>query len=210
MIFNKFKFDYLYMKNLPINQYYSILQSYGYKLGHPLVYENESIIQSIKESNTISGTEIAPGTEMAFHHIRPNYILLFCTRSNKTHKTILIKSIDIIKELSKKDINLLYRPSFRIDPPLSYKHKYNSQWKSIINYNKELCIVINPNCTTQFLNRQASYSYCNLLNICNKNKNKNTIVLEKGDLLIINNNSILSGTITGHDPSRLVHKMYII
>ena len=80
----------------------------------------------IKEMSTIqtsvgSNTELEIHTEQAFSKLRPDILSLACLRGDKDAFTYILPVNRIIQNLSKDEINMLYKPLWKTGVDLSFK-----------------------------------------------------------------------------------------
>lgn len=206
------------IRNLPISDPTGVLMSFGKHLGSILTYSGERggrVIHDIRSepsrrnecSSFGSNTPLQFHTEMAFHHVTPSFVLLFCVRSDPHCKTELVEQYNIISRLSKKSLETLQKPFYRIHPPISYELPYRPQWKQIVHHHSILSFA--DHCRTEFKTQEARESYQELIGICNQQKSD--IVLQEGDLLIINNKTQVHAR-SSYSPfsHRLLKRMYVL
>jgi L-asparagine oxygenase len=97
-----------------------------------IAYEAEgygSLFQDVvpmKEMSSIqtsvgSNTELEIHTEQAFSNLRPDILSLACLRGDKDAFTYILPVNKIIQNLSKDEINLLYKPLWKTGVDLSFK-----------------------------------------------------------------------------------------
>jgi L-asparagine oxygenase len=204
------------IKNLCTKNYEKILLKYAKELGYILSYKGErngEMIHNIysepmkqyEKSSFGSKIPLSFHTEMAFHNIVPSYILLFCLHSDPNCKTFIIEQYNILSQLDLISKNILEKKLFKIYPPISYTQLYKPKWKPILNNS---VFSFANHCKTEYKNQNAMDAYNNLIDICEKNKS--SIILEKGDLLIINNKTQIHGRSDFNSESkRLLKRMYI-
>jgi hypothetical protein len=168
-------FNFIIMNKICIKDPSSSLLNVGYKFGEPLYIKNRPYIFNKNSSNRLDYY-----TNIINLNILPSYMLLLCVDANSSSIQNIVISSTIYKNLNHNDIKVLEKPL--------YKFNMYDIWKPII-YDYE--IIIPKNNRIYFYNLAARNSYYNLLGLCDKHK----IVLKinKGDLLIIDNRSILLG-----------------
>jgi len=203
-------------RNLAIEQAENILWNTAVRLGKPLAYlgeRNGKIIHDIKpfhgyeNTKTSKGSNVAIGlhTEMAFHKVRPKYVLLFCIRNFFTH-TYFLSHEDIVKKLHPITKKILKKPDFCIHPPQSFLLSYPLQWNPILINPFQL--VMANHCDIEFRDVDAKKAYENLREV--SESNKNSFILRSGDLWIINNEAIVHGRSAQVHPHRLLKRMYVL
>ena len=202
-------------RNLPIEFAEHFLWTMAYRLGKPMSYLGErkgAFIHDIKpymgyentKTSLGSNVEIGLHTEMAFHKIRPKYILLFCIR-NTTTQTYFCSHQDILSRLDPLTKKMLRQPDFCIHPPKSYLLEYKSQWNPILLDSKQL--VMANHCEIEFRHQNARLAYQNLHSI--SESIKSSIQLRSGDLWVLNNEEIVHGRSAKVHPNRLLKRMYV-
>lgn len=101
-----------------------VLLAVGRHLGEPVGYAQEhggSIVQNLvptkadvgRQTSTSSGVDLAFHTETAFHPHRPRYLLLLCLRGDPSASTTLASVHDLLPALSPETIHALRQPEFR-------------------------------------------------------------------------------------------------
>jgi len=203
------------IRNLPIEHSNEILLKIAYRLGRPLCYTGErngQVIHEIRPKIEFQGKKSSLGfdqnldlhTEMAFHHIRPNFVLLFCVRNFGT-KTYLCSHEKILGKLNPITKKLLSFPHFCIHPPFSYSKPYIPEWKPILKNQK---IIMANHCTIEFKNDMAKKAYETIKKI--SEEQKSGIILRSGDLLIIDNQGYVHGRSKFNHNNRLLKRAYVI
>jgi len=91
--------------------------------GYGRLYQD---VVPIKEMSSIqtsvgSNTELEIHTEQAFSKLRPDILSLACLRGDKDAFTYILPVNKIIENLSKDEINLLYKPLWKTGVDLSFK-----------------------------------------------------------------------------------------
>lgn len=172
--------------------------------GTPVSYAEEPVVQSVADSNRSS---IVPRTEMGFHAIRPDYVLLFCLRNCQT-ATLIVPSASVVAHLSRLSLETLQKPLCRIHPPPSFKgSSYAGFWRPVVCPRSNRLVV---GCITEFANESAHRAYKELMGIVQQNTLR--VVLTPGDLMIIDNRFVLHGREEIHpadQESRLLERMYV-
>jgi L-asparagine oxygenase len=202
------------IKNLPIEHAEKFLFLFANHLGRPMAYlgeRNGNVIHEIKPLTEFKhkptslgfGKNLGLHTEMAFHDIRPNYVLLFCIR-NRWTRTFMLSHDKILSKLNPLTRRILMEPNFMIHPPLSYTHEYKSQWRPILKKGE---LTMANHCRIEFLDDNSKLAYDNLRKISEDQKEE--IILESGDLLIMNNRKIVHGRSSRVSPDRLLKRMYV-
>jgi len=183
-----------------------ILLDMANKLGHCVSYAQEQqgqLIQNIvpvfktesQQISTSSRVELALHTETAFHPYKPDYILLLCLRGDKKAVTTYALVDEIISKLELWVIATLQKEWFTTGIDISFRTNGEKDKKipiTILKKNKENDYQMIYDLTlVQGINDIAREALVELekaiaLSIHN-------VVLETGDLLIINNNKAIHG-----------------
>lgn len=204
------------IKNLSTKNYMKTLYNYAKQLGFILSYKGErngqiihniysEPIKQLEKSSFGSKIPLSFHTEMAFHHIVPSYVLLFCLQSDPNCKTFIIEQYNILSQLDSISRKILEKKLFKIHPPISYTELYKPFWRPLL---KNSVFSFANHCKIEFKNQEAIQAYNKLIQICEKNKY--SFILEKGDLLIINNKTQIHGRSEFNPNSnRLLKRMYI-
>lgn len=174
--------------------------AYAKKYGHPVGYlqeQNGKIIQDIFPIKKTADDQISSSskatlelhTEAAFHPYLPDYLLLLCLRGDKSAGTTYALLSDVLKDIHVGIVNILKKNLFETSVDQSFRLNgeedvitrlpilsYNSNGDFVMKYDRA---VMNGVTT------EAKMA----LNIFNKaiERNKQTIFLETGDLVIIDN-----------------------
>jgi len=183
----------------------SLLQ-YASKFGHPISYVQEqagALIQNIipchktewQQISTSSKVQLALHTEAAFHPYKPDYVMLLCLRGDPTAVTTYANVEDIVSQLSGEIIQYLKNSAFTIGVDQSFKlpgksyrlttsHllKEETRGEYSMIYDEDLMKPVN------ILASMAIDKFGEAVSNCVQE-----IVLETGDLLIIDNNKTIHG-----------------
>lgn len=182
-----------------------ILLSIARLLGQPVGYAPEHggrIVQDIvpvaatadQQISTSSSCDLMFHTETAFHPFRPRYLLLSCLRGDRRAATTLMSIHDILDQLDEPSIELLYQPRFRLAVDTSFLDGRPGRLGDPVpvlsgtraeptfvfdadlmhGTDPEACAVLET--VTGIIARQHS-----------------SVVLESGDLLIVDNNLAVHG-----------------
>ncbi|MBS9431927.1 TauD/TfdA family dioxygenase [Photorhabdus hainanensis] len=148
-------------------------------------------------SSASSKKELDFHTEIAFHPHMCDYVLLYCLRQDhdKTAKTFTASARMIIPYLSLNEYKLLFNPLFITGIDYSYGSpngkKGNGPITPVFHGNPNDPYMIYDLDLMQGINSEAETLLDKLKKLANKNKV--WVTLEKGDLLIINNNRCVHG-----------------
>lgn len=194
-MYNLLPFNFILMKNLSIKNTKSTLLNIGYKFGYPLSIKNNPIIFNVPPCK--KDNDITFYTQVLFGDLIPSYILLLCLKSTKHTTQSLVVNSTIIKNLSPNTSDILKEPLFM--------YKNDNLLRPII-HNSSIFLPRSQQ-NMRFLSNKAEQSYDSLIKQCHTNKI--TLKLNAGDLLIIDNKSILHSTDIIHDPKKLLQCLFI-
>jgi L-asparagine oxygenase len=176
------------------------------RLGHPISFAQEqsgALIQNIlpvhktenDQISTSSKVTLALHTETSFHPYKPDYVMLLCLRGDPTAVTTYANIDDIIEYLDNETISYLQDPVYLtgIDKSFRESDKEYRQVKLPIlkkvgrneyNFNYDEDLMYPTNILASMAIDKLAEAVCK----CVKE-----IVLEAGDLLIIDNNKTIHG-----------------
>ena len=175
------------------------------RLGEPVGYEPEhggSIVQNLvptradvgRQTSTSSGVDLAFHTETAFHPHGPRYLLLLCLRGDPAAATTLASVHDLLPALAPETVTILRRPLFRtavdesfggqpgvpVGPPRAVIG--GSDDRPWLCWDAELTSGETPQARRALLDLAAAVA-----------ARQREIVLEAGDLLVIDNTRCVHG-----------------
>lgn len=205
---NSNKEGYLLFKNLPISESHFNLASYGSLLGEVYGYIQEGgdqIFQDIQPKqnfeNEISSQSSAIvldfHTELVFHKFVPDYLLLFCIRGDRNQEAdTYVSSIrESLSDISTKLKEVLRKPIFKTGIDHSFGNietikgngkpvaiLYGDSDDPLLNFDPDLM---------ESMTEEGHIAMAQLREILWKNKS--TVQLEAGDLLIIDNKRAVHG-----------------
>ncbi|SBS39216.1 L-asparagine oxygenase [Marinomonas spartinae] len=133
---------------------------------------------------------------MAFHPQKTDYVILLCLRQdhNKEAETFISSAKEIRSQLSKEDIQTLCQPLFRTGVDYSFGSPNNTKGNGptlkildeeiddFICYDLDLMVGLTETARKSLYNLRLAANRC-----------KYSIKLEKGDLLVIDNNKVIHG-----------------
>ncbi|PHM72133.1 TauD/TfdA family dioxygenase [Xenorhabdus kozodoii] len=177
-------------------------------LGYAVGYSQEkngnifqNLVPNIKKefllSSESSKKELDFHTEIAFHPLMCDYVLLYCLRQDheKSARTFIASAKMMLRDLSFREIRLLFEPLFITGIDYSYGSpngvKGNGPMTSILYGNPNDPYMIYDLDLMKGLNSEAEFVLDKLKKIANKHKY--WVALEAGDLLIIDNNRCVHG-----------------
>jgi len=194
-------------QNCDVEKPKKVLLSAAQKYGHPISFiqeQNGVLIQNIlpvhktesEQISTSSKVELALHTETAFHPHKPDYVLLLCLRGDPNAVTTLADIDDIISELDDATIDCLMQPWYKTEVDKSFRkddEEYSSIITSILKSENKIDSI---SCTYDYHFMKGTNDFAQLaLDIFRDLVVKNTkeIVLNSGDLLVIDNNKVVHG-----------------
>jgi L-asparagine oxygenase len=175
-------------------------------LGEPVGYLPElggRIVQNLlpvksnatRQTSTSSDVTLMWHTETAFHPFKPRYLLLLCLRGDPSAQTLLCSIDAILAGLSPATIAVLREPRFRISPDESFLDEGSVRTLSApmsvlkgehheleFTFDAELMVGIDAEATEALQAVSAMIDQANT-----------GIVLEPGDLLIVDNHRAVHG-----------------
>jgi L-asparagine oxygenase len=182
------------------------IMAFGSSLGRPIAYKQEQAGQLVQhvlpvfktehgQISTSSKSNLELHTETAFHPFKPSYVLLLCLRGDSGAVTTYANTEDIVKKISKKSLELLQQSIYatRIDD--SFRSNGEPDFEMIVkilkkNSNDGFDITYDKH----FMRGTTSEAQ-EALDELNKaiNESVQDIVLEQGDLLVIDNRTTVHG-----------------
>ncbi|WP_155123469.1 MULTISPECIES: TauD/TfdA family dioxygenase [unclassified Actinoplanes] len=100
----------------------------GHEFGYP-AEQNGTLVHHVRprpdraatQSNASSAVDLRLHTEIAFHDVRPDFVLLYGVRSPEPRPaTRLVRVADAVRNCSPETVQRLRRPQFRINAPDSF------------------------------------------------------------------------------------------
>ncbi|MFA5775080.1 MAG: TauD/TfdA family dioxygenase [Ilumatobacteraceae bacterium] len=174
-------------------------------LGQPVGYlpeHNGSIVQNIvpvrgtetRQISTSSGVELKFHTETAFHPYRPRYLLLLCLRGDRQAGTLVASIYDIVGHLSSTDLEVLRQSRFRTAVDASFLNGSSSELGPaqpiLSGSDSDLTFVYDADLMVG-TDSEAQDVLERLANAIGKSTK--SVVLDAGDLLVIDNNVAVHG-----------------
>ena len=175
------------------------------RLGQPVGYTPEHggrIVQNIvptqadanSQTSTSSRSNLMFHTETAFHPHRPRYLLLLCLRGDPAAETTLVSIHDLMDQLPADMVNVMFEPRFRTAVDVSFldgRDNVLGEARPLVTgtreeptfiFDADLTIGVDPE-SDEVVNR-----LCELIE-----EIKTSVVLEPGDLLVVDNNVAIHG-----------------
>lgn len=195
--------------NLTLNHPRNLLLKYANTFGFPVGYaqeQNGQLIQNIipqkkTESQQISSsskTELALHTETAFHPYKPSTVLLLCLRADPKAVTTFAYVDEIVKYLAPETLITLTQPWFITSIDESFRTNNQPDMQLICSILKHKALgmgsfyeITYDDALMVGMNDQAQEALIQLKEAIRKCIHK--IILESGDLLILNNKTTIHG-----------------
>lgn len=175
-----------------INQYLGEMVAYEAE-GNGHLFQDMVPNESLKNTQTSLGSsiELELHTEQAFSKLKPDYLCLGCIKSDPMAKTYYYHVKDIINEISFDSLMLLGEDRWNIGVDLSFtmngcKEKKRGPLPIYKNGN-----LIFDQDLMQGLDEESESIKQEIIGLYIKHRNH--IVLEEGNLLIMNNNKLVHG-----------------
>lgn len=183
----------------------------GRRYGQPVGYLQEqhgNLVQNIvpnpkteySQISSSSKTTLALHTETCFHPYLPDYVLLLCLRGDENAVTTYANLSDILKDLKPNTIEVLKQPWFKtsvdesfrtngepdtpVNIPVLTEYPSGNQWSGYFRLRYDKSVMVG-------LWRDAVDALEELDGVIEKNTKQ--IVLETGDLLVIDNTDTVHG-----------------
>lgn len=184
---------------------YKTLISCGKEFGHPISYVQEqggNLVQNIlpvhkteyRQISTSSKAELELHTETAFHPYKPSHLLLLCIRGDDSAVTTYSDSEDFLQELSEETIEILQKPIFKTRIDESFRTDGSPDMQITMPILRKTDNGFNITYDKNFMESTTLDGDIALRNLnwaifsCIKE-----IVLETGDLLVIDNDKTVHG-----------------
>ena len=176
-------------------------------LGEPVGYIQEhggGLVQNLipargleqRQVSTSSDVQLEWHTETAFHPHKPRYLLLLCLRGDPEARTLLCSVDDVLPHLDDETIAILRQPRFRTRPDESFLEpgtigELGAPLAVLdgdeFTYDEDLMVGIDDDA-------QAALDRLGVA----VRKHAQAIVLEAGDLLVIDNHRVVHGRSAFH------------
>jgi len=206
--------------NTPIRQWFNLTLTKPRKIlleaassyGFPIAFtqeQNGALIQNVypvKKTETqqiSSSSKVGLGlhTETAFHRYKPTMVLLLCLRGDPNAVTTYAGVNEIVRHLSPETIEILTKPAFTTSIDESFRTKGESDMQipcSVLKVDSqtgeyEICY---DEALMKGQNEQATNALGELKQAIDKSVRE--IVLDKGDLLAMDNTRVIHGRLPFH------------
>lgn len=172
---------------------------YGSPIGY-IQEQNGVLVQNLfpivgnetRQISSSSKVQLELHTETAFHPWKPDFLMLFCLRGDRTAETTISLLVDILGSLSSKTIEILKEPRFSTSIDVSFQNE--NQPDKVIRMS-----VLSEDCSTmtfdQTLMRGNDIEAQDALERFRQAVYQNLmgLTLDKGDLLVIDNHRAIHG-----------------
>lgn len=193
------------IKEAPSDKSSMLFLEYARRFGHPISYiqeQNGQLMQNIlpvhktesQQISTSSKVELAMHTETAFHPYKPDYVMLLCLRGDPNAVTTYANIDDIVKKLDLWVIAALQKKWFTTNIDISFRTKGQKDRNIPISVLEK---------TEDGYNFIYDYTFVKAndelgraaLDMLHKSVQEcvQEVVLETGDLLVIDNNKTIHG-----------------
>ncbi len=175
------------------------------RLGQPVGYLPEHggrIVQNIvptqtdadRQTSTSSRSNLMFHTETAFHPFRPRYLLLLCLRGDPSAHTTLVSVHELMDRLPGEVVETMFEPRFRTAVDVSFlggrTNELGSPQPLITGTLEEPTFVFDADLTVG-IDTEAEDVLVQVRNLIEEIKT--SVVLEPGDLLVVDNNIAVHG-----------------
>jgi len=181
------------------------IYEYAYRFGFPVSYiqeQNGVTIQNIvpvhktenQQISTSSKVELEMHTETAFHPYKPDYVMLFCLRGDPNAVTTYANLFEILKTLEPNTRKVLKKKIFTTNVDISFRLNGEQDQqipisivgekdgKLTLTYDSYYVRGINEEANNALVSLRSAIKQCTI-----------DIVLQSGDLLVIDNNNTIHG-----------------
>jgi len=188
-----------------LDQARTTLMQYAFHFGYPISYFQEqsgNLVQNIfpvyktqyEQISTSSKVQLALHTETAFHPYKPDYILLLCLRGDPSAATTYAEINDIVQILPEQTMETLKKPWYITAVDDSFRTNGEPQKEFIMPILRDTdgsLSMTYDNFFMRGINEEADLALAEL-NVAIEKCTKE-IVLKTGDLLVINNSTVIHG-----------------
>ncbi len=175
------------------------------RLGQPVGYVPEHggrIVQNIvptqadadQQTSTSSRSNLMFHTETAFHPFRPRYLLLLCLRGDPAAHTTLVSVHELMARLPDDTVDVMFEPRFRTAVDASFlggrANELGPARPLVTGTRSEPTFVFDADLTVG-IDRDAEDVLVQIRGLIEEIKT--SVVLEPGDLLVVDNNVAVHG-----------------
>lgn len=195
--------DYIIIENLPNSKHSEILILISNYIGKLFYHEDEKVGLVTKNKCTsafkddeiayYTNNEFSIHTELPYIEEAPDYLALICVDNVDNGYTYLSNLNESIKDSDiKEDIEILLENEFKVFIPKHFKQKNtHTKQRAILKKDAQNEYEIKIRFDNIDCKKEKMHSVNNLFNILDKNKIK--VLLEKNQIIIINNKKALHG-----------------
>lgn len=181
------------------------IYEYAYRFGFPVSYiqeQNGVTIQNIvpvhktenQQISTSSKVELEMHTETAFHPYKPDYVMLFCLRGDPNAVTTYANLFEILKTLEPNTRKVLKKKIFTTNVDISFRLNGEQDQQipiSIVGEKDGMLTLTYDSYYVRGINEEANNALVSLRSAIKQCTID--IVLQSGDLLVIDNNKTIHG-----------------
>lgn len=203
-----------------------VLLTVARRLGQPVGYVPEHggrIVQNIvptatdadRQTSTSSRSNLMFHTETAFHPFRPRYLLLLCLRGNPAAHTTLVSVHELMDRLPDDVVDLMFEARFRTAVDASFLGERTNELgpaRPLITGTRDEPTFIFDADLTVGVDTEADDVLVQVRDLIEQIKT--SVVLEPGDLLVVDNNVAVHGRspfparFDGHD--RWLQRSFVV
>jgi L-asparagine oxygenase len=194
-----------YIDTMALSTASSVLINHGKSLGYPISYAQEQggqLIQNVlpvhkteyQQISTSSKVELAMHTETAFHPYKPDYVILSCLRGDPTAVTTYADIDTIIKKLDLWVIATLQKKWFTTGIDISFRTRGEKDKQipiTVLEKHGEDYSFLYDSTVVKGVDPLAAAALDKLKEAVEDSVEE--IVLETGDILVIDNNKTIHG-----------------
>jgi len=181
---------------------------FNQNLGEMVAYEAEGygrLFQDMVPNQQLSQTqtslssnvELEIHTEQAFSSLKPDYLSLACLRGDQNAKTYVFHKNTLLENLSEEKIEMLYKPLWKIGVDMSFKMNNSVNFLEgnvrgpISILDKETGAFVFDQDLMYGIIEEAENLKKEIIEIYRRKKSE--IVLEEGDIVILDNRCVVHG-----------------
>ena len=141
-------------------------------------------------------TDLELHTEIAFHPLRPEFLLLMCVREGVDAATYIADLYDVFSDVNESHIDALTRPIFRFRAPESFMDLVREDGETVqaiisrSRLRSGLCLNLNPG-VVHATEEEGAIAIRALASALQSHSQ--AVHLQAGDLLILNNQHVVHG-----------------
>jgi len=150
--------------------------------------------QALNQISSSSEVALALHTELAFHPYKPDYVVLLCLRGDPAALTTYAILTELLEELSDETISVLHQQWYTTTIDLSFILNGATDRKiptSVLNTIDGITTLTYDEALIKPINKLADTALAELKTAINKCTH--SVALEKGDMLILRNKTVIHG-----------------